>query len=264
MSKLDEAVSTEDQREDADAADRLLRSTGAPVPTPRRRAPFPLQFWRSAIGKKWAMAVSGIILLGYVLAHMVGNLKVFLGQHAINTYAGWLRTLGEPAFPRTVVLWTLRTVLIAAFFVHILAAYQLTRMNQKARPERYRSRRDYVAANYASRTMRWTGIIVGLFIIFHLFDLTWGQANPHFKRGDPYNNLFYSFDRWPIAVIYILANIALAIHIFHGAWSMFQSLGWNNPRYNRWRRYFAYGFAGVILVGNVSMPLLITTGAVTR
>jgi len=126
MSKVGETLSTEDEREDADAAERLTRSTGAPIPPGPRPVPFPIQFWRSAIGKKWAMAVSGIALLGYVLAHMIGNLKVFLGRHQINSYADWLRTLGEPAFPRTVVLWTLRTGLIAAFFIHIVAAVQLT------------------------------------------------------------------------------------------------------------------------------------------
>jgi succinate dehydrogenase / fumarate reductase, cytochrome b subunit len=263
MTRLDEVPSTEDQREGADAADRLLRPTGAPVPR-QRTAPFPILFWRSGIGKKWAMAVTGIVLLSYVFAHMVGNLKVFLGKNEINAYADWLRTIGQPAFPRTVVLWTLRTGLMAAFVVHIVAAVQLTRMNRRARPERYHSKRDYVAANYASRTMRWSGVIIALFVIFHLLDLTWGPANPHFVRGDPYDNLFYSFNRVPIAIVYIVANIALGFHIFHGAWSMFQSLGWNNPRYNRWRRWFASAFAGVIIVGNVSMPLLITTGVVTR
>jgi len=265
MTRVGESVSTEDQRPGADAADRLGRYTGAPIAPPRRpNVPFPIQFWRSGIGKKWAMAVTGIALLGYVLAHMIGNLKVFLGKGEINAYGEWLRTLGEPAFPRTVVLWGLRVGLITAFVVHIVAAAQLTRMNQRARPVRYQSKRDYVAASYASRTMRWTGVIIGLFVIFHLFDLTWGAANPHFVRGDPYDNLFYSFERVPIAIVYIVANVALGLHIFHGAWSMFQSLGLNNPRYNQWRRWFAYAFAGVITVGNVSMPLLITTGVVTR
>jgi succinate dehydrogenase / fumarate reductase cytochrome b subunit len=158
----------------------------------------------------------------------------------------------------------MRVVLIGAFAVHIIAAYQLTRMNQKARPQRYQSKRDYVAANFASRTMRWTGIIVALFVVFHLLDLTWGSANPHFVRGDPYDNLFYSFERVPVAIIYIIAMLALGIHIFHGAWSMFQSLGLNNPRWNEWRRAFAVAFALVITIGNISMPLLITTGVVTR
>ena len=247
MTKVDGPVSS------ANAA-----TTNERLATPRQ-PPFLIAFYRSAVVKKWLMAVSGIILLGYVLAHMVGNLKVFIGKSAINTYAEWLRNLGEPALPRAVVLWSLRTVLIAAFFIHIIAAYQLTRMNHKARPVKYQSRRDYAAANFASRTMRWTGIIVGLFVIFHLLDLTWGQANPHFVRGDPYDNLLQSLHRVPVAVAYILANIALGIHIFHGAWSMFQSLGWNSPRFNQWRRYFAIGFAGLITAGNVTMPLLIVT-----
>jgi succinate dehydrogenase / fumarate reductase cytochrome b subunit len=258
----EDAVSTAQQAPGADDADVLVRYTGAPVPRPKAKGHFLVRFWKSAIGKKWVMAVSGIILLGYVLAHMVGTLKVFLGQEQINTYAEWLRDLGEPAFPRTVVLWTLRTVLIAAFFFHILAAYQLTRMNHAARPVKYQSPRDYTAANFASRTMRWTGVIVLLFLIYHLLDQTWGPANPDFVRGDPYHNMFYSFDRVPVAIVYIVANIALGIHIFHGAWAMFNSLGINNPKYNLWKRWFAGAFSVVITVGYVSMPLLIVTGAV--
>jgi succinate dehydrogenase / fumarate reductase cytochrome b subunit len=112
--------------------------------------------------------------------------------------------------------------------------------------------------------MRWTGVIIALFLIFHLLDLTWGPANPHFVRGDVFDNVIRSFERVPVAIIYILANIALAIHIYHGAWSMFQSLGLNNPRFNSWRRSFAVAFALAIGIGNVSMPLLVVTGVVTR
>jgi succinate dehydrogenase / fumarate reductase cytochrome b subunit len=138
-------------------------------------------------------------------------------------------------------------------------------MNHRARPVKYQSPRDYAAADFASRTMRWTGIIVGLFIIFHLLDLTAGTANGgHFVRGQVYDNMIHSFRRVPVAIAYIAANVALGIHIFHGAWSMFQSLGLNNPRWNIWRRYFAVGFAVLITVGYVSMPLLIVTGAVSR
>ncbi len=264
MAKVEQELSSATQDAGADDADLLARYTGPPIPEPRSHGHFLLRFWRSAVGKKWVMALSGIILLGYVLAHMVGNLKVFLGKSHINVYGEWLRTLGEPALPRTVVLWGMRVVLIAAFVGHIVAAYQLTRMNRRARPTHYQSKRDYVAANFASRTMRWTGIIVALFVVFHLLDLTWGSANPHFVRGDPYDNLFYSFERVPVAIAYIVAMLALGIHIFHGAWSMFQSLGLNNPRWNLWRRWFAIAFALVITVGNISMPLLITTGVVSR
>jgi succinate dehydrogenase / fumarate reductase, cytochrome b subunit len=222
-----------------------------------------LRFWRSAVGKKWVMAVTGIMILGFVFAHMVGNLKIYLGAEQLDHYAEWLRTIGEPVFPRTVFLWLLRIGLIAAFVLHILSAAQLTRMNHRARPTQYQSPRDYAAASFASRTMRWTGVIVGLYLIFHLMDLTWGNANPDFVRGNAYDNLVHSFERVPVAVVYMLANLALAIHIFHGAWSMFQSLGLNNPKWNRARRTFAVGFAVLIGIGNISFPLLVVTGVVS-
>ena len=256
-------ATTASVRPDADAAARLTRSDGQVTPSPRRRAPFFVEFWRSAIGKKWVMAVTGIMLLGYVLAHMAGNVKLYLGPKAIDDYGEWLRTLGEPAFPRTIVLWFLRFLLASAFALHIAAAYSLTRMNRRARPVRYQSHRDYVAANFASRTMRWTGIIVGLFVIFHLLDLTWGPANPSFVRGSVYHNVVESFQRVPIAIVYMLANIALGIHIFHGAWSMFQSLGLNNPRFNKWRLYFARTFAAIIVIGNCSFPIMVQLGVLS-
>jgi len=262
MAKVE--VSTADQRAGADDADVLNRATGAPIPRPRKPGHPLLSFWRSAVGKKWVMALSGIALLGYVLAHMVGNLKLYLGADHLNEYAEWLRTLGEPVLPHTVLLWAMRIGLLAAFVLHIVAAAQLTRINMQARPVKYQAPRDYVAATFASRTMRWTGVIIALFVIFHLMDLTWGQANPDFVRGDPFDNVIASFERVPVAIIYIIANLALAFHIFHGAWSMFQSLGWNNPRFNSWRRSFAIAFAVVIAIGNISMPLLVVTGVVTR
>jgi len=129
-----------------------------------------------------------------------------------------------------------RIGLIAAFVFHIHAAASLTIQNRRARPDSYKSKRDYIAADFASRTMRWTGIIIALFIVFHLLDLTWGPANPDFVRGDPYNNLVYSMQRVPVAIVYILANIALAFHLYHGSWSLFQSLGINNPKYNTARQ----------------------------
>ncbi len=256
-------VTTEDQRAGADGADGLTRSAGPPIPPMPRSTPVLLRFYASAVGKKSVMAITGIVLLGFVLAHMIGNLHLYLGAPHLNDYAEWLRRIGEPALPHTVFLWLVRVGLIAAFFFHIQSAYSLTRMNRRARPVPYQSQRDYVAANFASRTMRWTGIIVGLFVVFHLADLTWGFANPDFVRGNVYANVVHSFQRVPVAIIYIVANIALGVHIFHGAWSMFQSLGLNNPRFNLWRRYFAAGFAAVVTIGNVSFPLLVVTGVVT-
>jgi succinate dehydrogenase / fumarate reductase cytochrome b subunit len=191
--------------------------------------------------------------------HLIGNIKLFLSKEEINLYGEALRDMPGHLLPRTWLLWTIRAGLILAFFFHIHAAYGLTRINRKARPgaDRYQSKRDYVAADFASRTMRWTGIIVGLYIIFHLMDLTWGPANPEFVRGDPYNNLVYSLQRPAVAIVYALAMIALGFHLYHGAWSMFQSMGVNNPRINKARRGFAIAFAAVIMIGNLMFPIAV-------
>ena len=233
-----------------------------PVPKQARKRPFIVEFYGSAVAKKWLMAITGILLMGFVFAHMVGNLKMYLGADDLNHYAEWLRDMGEPVLPRTVLLWGMRIGLVAAFAIHIVSAAQLTRMNQKARPDKYQSPRDYAAANFASRTMRWTGVIAGLFVIFHLLDLTWGQTGADWTRGEVYENVIHSFERIPVAIVYILANLALGIHLYHGGWSMFQSLGWNSRKFNDWRRLFAIGFATIVVIGNVSMPLLVVTGVV--
>jgi succinate dehydrogenase / fumarate reductase cytochrome b subunit len=230
----------------------------------RRKWPWPLDLYQSAVGKKWAMAITGVMLLGFVFIHMVGNLKAYLGPEDMNHYGEWLREIAMPALPRTVFLWLLRIGLIGAFAVHMHAAWALTRMNHRARPTKYASGRDYIAANFASRTMRWTGIIVILFVVFHLADLTWGSANPDFVRGEPYQNMVASFSRVPVALSYIVANLALAVHIFHGAWSLFASLGVSNPRIVRFRRAFATGFAGIILVGNISFPIMVQADVISE
>ena len=218
-------------------------------------------FFTSDVGIKWMMALTGIGLLAYVLAHMIGNLKVFLGAEEINTYAEALRELLHPLVPRQSVLWLMRAGLLAIFVIHIWSAYVTTRRSHAARGDvGYQARRHYIAANYASRTMRWGGIIILLFVLFHLADLTFGYANPDFVEGDVYHNLIASFERTPVAIIYIVAQIALAMHIYHGAWSMFQSLGMANPRFNDWRRWFAIGFALLILIGNTSMVLAVQFG----
>jgi succinate dehydrogenase / fumarate reductase cytochrome b subunit len=187
---------------------------------------------------------------------------VYFGAESFNHYGEWLREILVPFFPRTVFLWIMRTGLIAAFAFHIHSAYSLTRMNTRARGGGYVQERDWQAATAASRTMRWTGVIVGLFVVFHLADLTWGTANPDFVRGDVYRNFVATFSRPPVAIIYIVANIALGLHLFHGAWSMFQSLGLNNPRWNEWRRSFAVVVAAGITAMNIMFPLSVLTGMV--
>ena len=228
-----------------------------------RKRNFAIELYRSALGKKYAMAITGLIMMGYVVVHMAGNLKIFLGAEPLNEYAEFLRELLVPLIPHGWLLWILRPILLAALIIHVHAAYALTRLNRKARPDAYRSKRDYIAADFAGRTMRWTGIIVLLFIAFHLLDLTWGYANPDFIPGDVYHNVVASFQRWPVSLLYIVANLALGLHLYHGAWSMFQSLGINRPRFNVWRRWFAVAFAVIIVVGNVSMPVAVLAGLTT-
>lgn len=243
----------------------MERRTVAPVhPRSRRPAPWPVELWRSAVGKKWVMALTGIGLMGFVFFHMIGNLKVYLGAEDINHYGEFLRELLVPLLPRTVTLWLLRIGLIVAFGLHIWAAASLTAMNRRAHAAGgYISRRDWQAANAASRSMRLTGVVIALFLLFHLADLTWGWANPGFERGDVYRNFVATFERPAVSLIYIVANLALGIHLFHGAWAMFQSLGVNNPRYNSWRRKFSAAFAAIIVVGNISFPIAVLTGVVS-
>jgi succinate dehydrogenase / fumarate reductase, cytochrome b subunit len=228
----------------------------------RKRKPFLIDLYSTAVGKKYVMAITGLIGVGYVVAHMIGNLKMFFGPEEIDHYSEWLRDLLVPALPRTVALWLLRLVLIGSLILHLHASYSLTIMNRRARPQGYRSPRDYVAANFASRTMRWSGIIVLLFLFWHLADLTWGWFNPDFVRGAVYHNVDASLSRLPVAILYVVANITLGIHLFHGFWSMFQSMGWNSPRFNEWRRAAAVGIATLIVVGNVSFPVAVQAGIV--
>lgn len=245
-------------------ATTMERPGTSPVhPRPNKRGPWPLEFYRSAVGKKWVMALTGIMIMGFVFFHAVGNLKMYMGAEDINHYGEFLREVLVPLFPRTVILWLARGGLIVAFGLHIHSAYGLTMMNRRANGPGYVQSRDWQAANAASRSMRWTGIVIALFLLFHLADLTWGTVNPDFVRGDVYRNFVASLSRPPVAAIYIVANLALGLHLFHGAWSMFQSLGLNNPRWNSWRRSFAIGFALVVAAINLSFPIAALTGAVS-
>jgi len=244
--------------------------TGTAVTTKKRNKFFLLDLYSTAVGKKYAMALSGIALIGFVVAHMVGNLKMYLGAEDYNHYAEFLRELLVPILPRTVLLWLLRFGLIGAVALHVHAAYSLTRLNRSARSVKYQSPRDYQVATFASRTMRWTGTIVLLFLAWHLADFTWGFANNvgvsaadgEFVRGEAYGNVVRSFERVPVAVLYIVANIALGTHLFHGVWSLFQSMGWNNPKFKMWRKHIAIGIATIVVVGNVSFPIAVLAGIV--
>jgi succinate dehydrogenase / fumarate reductase cytochrome b subunit len=227
-----------------------------------RRLPWVFEFYRSAVVKKWVMAITGIILILYIVAHLIGNLKMYLGPEEMNEYGEALRDLGGALVPRTSLLWLLRVGLLVAAVLHVHAAYSLTYTNWRARGGRYQER-DYAVASYASRTMRWSGTIVLLFLLFHLADLTWGvepAATEAFARGDVYANMVASFERLPVAVLYGVANLALGVHLYHGTWSLFQSLGLSHPRFNRWRRYAAWAITAFVVAGNLSFPIAVQLG----
>lgn len=218
-------------------------------------------FYRSAVGKKAIMAVTGVILFGFVLVHMLGNLKLYFGAEHLNDYAHWLRAVGAPAVPESGLLWAARLVLLAAVVLHIWSAYSVTTMSWAARPIGYAGR-DFVKATYAARTMRWGGVIILLFVIYHLLHLTFGTAHPEFVANDPYRNVVVGFRVWWVSAFYIVANLALGLHLYHGLWSMFNSVGLTNARFESWRKNFAIVFALVVTIGNVSFPIAVLMGIV--
>jgi succinate dehydrogenase / fumarate reductase cytochrome b subunit len=220
-----------------------------------------MSLYDSTIGKKIAMAISGLILFGFVFIHMVGNLKIYLGKETIDTYSKELRDLGGPLLGHEQGLWLARIVLLAAVIVHIVAAYQLTRLDNSARPVAY-ARRKPQAQTYASRTMRWGGVIIGLFIIYHILHLTLGKGGTPFTPDDVYLNMVRGFSNPIVSAFYILAMVALAFHLQHGVWSMFQTLGIRHGGNDKFFRRFATFFAVVIAVGNISIPLSILLGYV--
>jgi len=216
----------------------------------------------TSVGKKIAMASTGIVLVLFVIVHMIGNLKLYQGPERLNAYAEFLREAGGPALGRGEVLWIARIVLLAAVLIHVTAAIQLARQSRAARPVGYR-RTPHEELTYASRTMRWGGIIIFLFVVYHLLHFTTGTLHPDFIAGDVYHNMVVGFQSWPTSVAYMLAMLALGFHLYHGIWSMTQTLGVNHPRCDRLRRPIALLIAGAVVLGNLSFPISVLAGWVT-
>ena len=213
-------------------------------------------FLGSSVGRKVIMAVTGLILFAYVFGHMIGNLQVYLGPEALNHYAVLLRSLLHGAG-----IWIVRVVMLAAVGLHIWAATSLTLESWRARPDGYREQK-WKESTYASRTMRWGGVILLLFVIYHLLHLTTGTVHPNFVEGDVYHNFVTGFQNVPASIVYMIAMIALGLHLKHGVWSMFQTLGVSHPRYIRIAHAAAWIFAVLIVAGNISFPLAVLFGIV--
>jgi succinate dehydrogenase / fumarate reductase cytochrome b subunit len=215
-----------------------------------------LTFLRSSIGRKIVMAVSGVMLFGFVLVHMIGNLQVYTGPTALDEYGRSLRAIAHGAG-----LWVARGGLLLAAVAHVWAAWSLTMDNRKARPEGYRERQNR-ESTLSSRTMRWSGVVVLIFIVYHLMHFTIGNVHPSFVHGAVHQNLVTGFRVVWVAVFYMVANVLLGIHLYHGVWSMLQTLGLSHPRFDALRQRGAAAFAALIVIGNVSFPLAVLTGVV--
>lgn len=218
---------------------------------------------KSSIGKKIVMAVTGFLLVGFVIGHMAGNLKIYTGREHFNAYALALREVGADFFGYSGALWVARVVLLVAVVLHIASAYQLARRSNAARPVRYAVPK--APDRYAARTMRWGGVILLLFIVYHLLHFTFGVVGyqpGQFVDLDAYSNVVAGFKVWYVSLFYIVAMVALGFHLSHGVWSMFQTLGVQDPRARRMLDALAATIAAVVVAGNVSVPLAVMTGLV--
>ncbi len=209
-------------------------------------------FYANTIGKKAVMAVTGVVLFGFIIGHMAGNLQFFLGPDALNGYAEKLRE-------NMALLWAVRIALLVAAILHIASSVSLARTKNAARPVGY-VRKQSVGSTYSSRTMYWSGPIVLAFLIYHLLHLTTGTVHPNFQHLRAYENLIVGFSNPVVAIAYIVAVILLGMHLYHGIWSMFQSLGAAHPRYTPKLKTFAKIAAGAIVLGFISVPIAILMG----
>lgn len=205
------------------------------------------------------MAVTGLMLFLFVVGHLAGNLKVFQGPAHFNAYAEGLRTVGAPFFGRGQLLWVARVVLLVSLVAHIWAAIAVTRASWRARPVAYH-RLEVVETTYAARTMRWGGVIILLYVIYHLLDFTFGRVNPAFVPGDVYHNVVASFQRWPVSLFYAAAMVVVGLHIYHGLWSAFQTLGLHRAPVARWRGVAAGVIAAAITAGYLAIPAAVLAG----
>jgi succinate dehydrogenase / fumarate reductase cytochrome b subunit len=221
-----------------------------------------LTLWSSSIGKKIVMALTGLALVGFILVHMLGNLKIYKGEAAFNAYALWLREVGGPLLGHEQALWIFRLVLLGAVALHMLAAWQLTRMSWAARRDGYEEKQS-LEASYASRTMRWGGVLIALFVVYHILHFTLGAVGygaGQFKPLSVYRNVVLGFSVWYVSAFYIVAQLFLGLHLYHGVWSMVQTLGVVTARGDRAYRAAGTLIAVAVVCGNVSIPIAVLLG----
>lgn len=216
-------------------------------------------FYRTTVGKKVLVAITGFILLGFVIVHMIGNLKAFQGAEYFDHYAEALRALGAPFFGHEQALWVFRAVLLLAVGVHAWFGIELWLISRRARPVGY-EKEPHLELSGASRVQRWGGVLLAVYVVYHLLHFTTGNAHPDFVPGAVYQNLMVGFESLLAAGAYVVAVAILALHLYHGTWSGLQTLGLNHPKYNPWRRGIAAAIAIVLFVGFASVPVAVQLG----
>ncbi len=232
-----------------------------PVQGPTRKKP--RGFLATSNGKKAVMAVTGAVMVLFLVSHMLGNLKIFLGRESFNDYAIALRTLLEPLAPYRTLLTILEIVLAVAVVLHIWAAVSLSRRARAARPVKYAAKKSQ-AGGSSTHIMRYGGVTIVLFLVWHLLDLTFGVVNPKGPVSTPADRMIAGFDpsRWWVTLIYVVAVVMIGLHLRHGVWSAFQTLGWANRDRNKVLRLGAAALSAVLVVGFLAPPLAITFGVV--
>jgi len=218
-----------------------------------------LTLYQTTVGKKFTMAVTGLFLFLFIVGHMAGNLKIFFGPEKFNHYAQFLREVGSPLFGHGGFLWIFRIVLLLAVGVHVVAVVQLWLISRGARGVGY-TKLDDISFSYASRTMRWGGVLIAFFVIYHLLHLTVGTVHPSFDHESPYHNVVAAFSVWWVALVYAIAVILLGLHLYHGLWSTTQTLAIRSPQVMKWRRPAAAAVATLIVLGYLSVPAAVLAG----
>ncbi len=242
------------------SATRPAPAAAGPATRPRAVRE-PSSLYQTTIGKKIAMALAGLVLVGYLLLHLAGNLKAFTGEQHFNEYSEFLRTMGAPVFGYSQLLWIVRIILLVALIVHVVAFVQLWSKSRAARAIGYR-RYDPEVFSRASRTMKWGGIAILLFVVYHILHLTTGDVHPSFEPHQAYRNMVDGFHSPLASLIYVAGMIAVGLHLYHGLWSVFQTMGWNSKQYNRLRRPFAVVVSLAITLGFLSVPFAVWLGIV--
>jgi succinate dehydrogenase / fumarate reductase, cytochrome b subunit len=212
-------------------------------------------FWRSLVGKKVVMAVTGVILLLYIIGHLLGNLQIFEGPERLNAYAAFLKSTGE-------LLWAVRIVLLVSLVLHVIASVQVSLASKRSRPAGYAEKKS-IETSYAARTMIWSGPLIFLYVVYHLAMFTFLVTGPGYSPTDVYRNEVQAFQVPAISAFYVVAIVFLGMHLYHGAWSMLHTLGASNPRYRVLRRTIAPVVAIAITVGYIAIPIAVLLGFIS-